>query len=528
MDIVSQVKDTFHTMPSGEKCDHESLAISDTDDEDTKIQELMAEWEDSKENGSFHDGPDVDAVEAISGTTDDTNEVAATNDDGVEIISNEDNEPEVDTDAVTQLVAREAHATTEIVNEDDATAMKTLLSEWSHEKKAAMRAMLNEWGDKSDEGKGAGQDQLGKNEAATNEGATNESTANKVATNENTAANDEENNLEDDADAATPEVDRDVQVTNEAANDDDEDEEAAMKALLIEWSGGSADDKSDDEEEEGAAEGGDDEEDEDDEKAVNAILNHPPQQLQDCVLDHIVLAAPDLDVAMEQFKTLTGMAVRECGSMKGIGIRRARIAFDETTYLEIIAPNASQPGPIGQLIVNKRLQELTPFAYAIRYAKTEDLCKQVKQFGYTPDHICMFGAPGDDGTQRKWDMLHLHGHSLGGICPFFINWDNTEHPGPKLPMVGLLKKFSIRAPIDDPIHALMAHINVKDDIIVLEGTPKLSFQFSSPEGTVKFASSKPVGFKFPGFDEEDPCAADPCAADSCADPCAVSGEEPEV
>ena len=33
--------------------------------------------------------------------------------------------------------------------------------------------------------------------------------------------------------------------------------------------------------------------------------------------------------------------------------------------------------------------------------------------------------------------------------------------------------------------------------------PKMSFQFSSPEGTIKFATSKAVGYKFPGFDDEE-------------------------
>lgn len=32
---------------------------------------------------------------------------------------------------------------------------------------------------------------------------------------------------------------------------------------------------------------------------------------------------------------------------------------------------------------------------------------------------------------------------------------------------------------------------------------KLSFQFSSPEGTIKFATTKAVGYKFPGFDDEE-------------------------
>jgi len=113
----------------------------------------------------------------------------------------------------------------------------------------------------------------------------------------------------------------------------------------------------------------------------------------------------------------------------------------------------------------------------------------------------MFGAKAD-GTPRKWEMLYLYGHKMGGLCPFFINWANSDHPCATLPVVGKLKKFTIRAPEDDKVHELFEHVGVKG-INVEVGKPKFSFQFSSPEGTVKFSASKAVGFKFPGFDDGD-------------------------
>jgi hypothetical protein len=99
-------------------------------------------------------------------------------------------------------------------------------------------------------------------------------------------------------------------------------------------------------------------------------------------------------------------------------------------------------------------------------------------------------------------MLFLYKHKLGGICPIFINWANSDHPCATLPIVGKLKKFTIRAPEDDPVHKLLDHVDVQG-LNIEKGTPKLSFQFSSPEGTVKFATSKAVGYKFPGFDDDE-------------------------
>jgi Glyoxalase-like domain len=280
--------------------------------------------------------------------------------------------------------------------------------------------------------------------------------------------------------------------TPQQQSQDHVNDDAAMNALLDEW-GGDGDDEDD----------GDDDDDNENDNDNDDEPCGPP--LDDCVLDHIVLAAPDLDEAIEHFEKMTGVNPKECPPFKGIGIRCARVAFDNdtTTYLEIIAPDPDNPGPIGQLIQAKGIPELTPFAFAIRFAKVEQLKRHVLKFQYVPDHISMFGAQrGDRKKPKKFERLHLYGHALGGICPFFVHWGNTRHPTQSLETVGVLKKFSIRAPANDPLHQLMTHVEAKG-VTVVEGSPKLSFQFNSPEGTVKFASSKPVGFKFPGFDEDD-------------------------
>jgi hypothetical protein len=188
------------------------------------------------------------------------------------------------------------------------------------------------------------------------------------------------------------------------------------------------------------------------------------------------------------------------GTIKGLGIKCARISFADATYLEIIAPDPKGPGPIGELIKQKKIKELTPFHWAVRTSRAEDLKDEVTKFGYTPDHITMFGSKAD-GTPRKWEMLYLYGHKLGGVCPFFINWSNSDHPCATLPIVGKLKKVTIRAPEDDPVHQLLDHVKV-DDLNIEAGKKKFSFSFKTPNGTIKFSSDKAVGFKFPGFEAD--------------------------
>jgi hypothetical protein len=273
-------------------------------------------------------------------------------------------------------------------------------------------------------------------------------------------------------------------LTDPDDNDDDEDRE--MKELLANWNdeNGDDDDGSDD----------DDDDDDSDPEEREVVLD-------DHVIDHIVLAAPDLEEAMGEFEKKTGLAATIAGTIKGLGIKCARISFTDSSYLEIIAPDPKGPGPIGELIKSKGIKELTPFHFAIRTKKAEELKDEVTKFGYTPDHITMFGAK-SDGTPRKWEMLYLYGHQIGGSCPFFINWSNSDHPCATLPVVGKLKKVVIRAPADDPVHKLIAHVGVQGLTVETGDKPKLAVSFSSPEGTVKFSTHRAVGFKFPGFEAD--------------------------
>ena len=199
--------------------------------------------------------------------------------------------------------------------------------------------------------------------------------------------------------------------------DENDPEAAEMKKLLGDW----------------GVDGDDDEEEEDDDDDEESEASEREVVLEDGVIDHIVLAAPDLDEAMSNFEKMTGIAPKVAGTINGLGIKCARISFNDSSYLEIIAPDPKGPGPIGNLIKSRGIKELTPFHYAIRSSKAEDLKSEVKKFNYVPDHITMFGG-NKDGVPKKWEVrwillltilryAHLLKHIvqlLKHIVPYFL------------------------------------------------------------------------------------------------------------
>jgi Glyoxalase-like domain len=244
--------------------------------------------------------------------------------------------------------------------------------------------------------------------------------------------------------------------------------------------------------------------DDDDESSSSSSDSSGPElreiDLPDNVLDHVVLAAPELEPAMIEFQEKTGIEPRISGSIKGLGIKTARVSFEGDSFLEIIAPDPEKGGPIGNLLRASGLQGLVPFHWAIRHTETGDLTGPFKKLGYTPDCISMFGARAD-GTPRKWELLYLYGHKLKGMCPFFINWDKSDHPCQSAPIVGDLIHVKVTAPGDDLIHKLIAETG-SSGFELEEGAAKFEIKFDSPEGEVVFTANKMIGFRFPGFEDE--------------------------
>ena len=88
-------------------------------------------------------------------------------------------------------------------------------------------------------------------------------------------------------------------------------------------------------------------------------------------LDHLVIAAPDLDNAKTAFADATGCMPADGGAHNGLGTRNALVSFGTSTYLEIIAPDPEQSleGNFGGVLA--KLPEIVPLHWAVRVTDLE-------------------------------------------------------------------------------------------------------------------------------------------------------------
>jgi len=208
-------------------------------------------------------------------------------------------------------------------------------------------------------------------------------------------------------------------------------------------------------------------------------------------IDHFVLAAPNLDRACAEFERATGVAPIAGGAHPGRGTHNALVAFDDSAYLEIIAPDPAQ-AVTGMSAPMAKLAAPTLMHWAIRSRGLEALAGRLREMGWTPTPVNRMSRTPPGGTRLEWELFGLHRHHFGGLAPFFIDWLNSPRPPSTSPRVGALTQVELSA--DDPvaIRNLVALLGVA--VKVSAGSPGLAISFASPRGEIRFEGANPRGF----------------------------------
>lgn len=167
-----------------------------------------------------------------------------------------------------------------------------------------------------------------------------------------------------------------------------------------------------------------------------------PQARCACAIDHLVYTCANLEDGIARIEALTGVRAAYGGSHPGIGTHNALLSLGEDAYLEIIAPDTSQPPPAkprpfgldthtyGQANGGGHL-----VAFAVHPtsgASIELVAATFALEGADPGPIRSMSRRKPDGSELRWRLTALE--PAAGPRPWVIDWSGAAaHPAKTSP-----------------------------------------------------------------------------------------------
>ncbi|MGW7817502.1 VOC family protein [Streptomyces puniciscabiei] len=203
------------------------------------------------------------------------------------------------------------------------------------------------------------------------------------------------------------------------------------------------------------------------------------------LLDHLVLATPDLAATIADFARRTGVTPVPGGAHPGLGTRNHLVGLGGRGYLEILGPDPEQPEPAGPRPFGvDRLTGPRTLTWAISPPDLDAAIRTARERGYDTGPVRPMSRRTPDGTVLRWRLTDGgHAHP-SGLVPFLIDWGQSRHPTASgLPVTPLLE-VSATAPDPAELRGPLAALGT--ELLITAGPAALSFTVDTPNGPVTF------------------------------------------
>ncbi|MGO1286070.1 MAG: VOC family protein [Brachybacterium sp.] len=151
------------------------------------------------------------------------------------------------------------------------------------------------------------------------------------------------------------------------------------------------------------------------------------------LLDHIVIAGPDLAELVDWFRELTGVTAAP-GGTHPTGTANALVALTvdgakRPHYLELIGPDPEREGDeLPKTFSINRLKKPTLITYAVHPEGIDQVVERARAEGFDPGDVEELSRRAPDGTELTWRLTQAQAPRNYGV-PFLIDWGTTDQPG---------------------------------------------------------------------------------------------------
>ena len=204
------------------------------------------------------------------------------------------------------------------------------------------------------------------------------------------------------------------------------------------------------------------------------------------MIDHLVLAGPDLDGLVAWFVAVSGVDPAPGGAHVGLGTRNALVGLGGSTYLELIGPDPDQPEPDAPRPFGvDELEEPRLVTWCLRPTiPLEEAVEVTRRHGWDPGSIAAMSRRRPDGELLRWRLTLRPMIPEVAAVPFFIDWLDSEHPTASLPMAVALTSLTVSHPDPDRLGSLLAALGAAG-VSVTGGSPSLVAALTTPNGLVE-------------------------------------------
>jgi hypothetical protein len=200
-------------------------------------------------------------------------------------------------------------------------------------------------------------------------------------------------------------------------------------------------------------------------------------------LDHLIFAALDLDDGVREIEGRFGVRAGGGGQHAGLGTHNKLVALGPTSYLEIIAPDPSQPDPADPRpygvdgITGSGL-----VGWAMACEDIEAAVEKARGAGFDPGDVIDGHRLTADGTVLRWRSTS--NARTAGLIPFLIDWGSTPHPAASSRPGLRLDSLHIEHPSPEVIRRALRALDADVDVRPAESAAVVA-RLTGPNGSAE-------------------------------------------
>jgi hypothetical protein len=206
-------------------------------------------------------------------------------------------------------------------------------------------------------------------------------------------------------------------------------------------------------------------------------------------IDHLVWWCGDLPEGERQFTQWLDAGPVFGGVHPGEGTRNALVSLSPETYIEILGRDPAQPAASIEAEV-RGLAGAGLYHFAMGGVDLRTLKDRAAAAGLNGSGIVTGGRTLPNGSALSWSLFGVRDHGFGALAPFFIDWNDSEHPAKTAPRGGRLVRVEAATP--DPAGLSRVYEALGIAIPVREApSPSLAVTIASSKGEFTLRTLEP-------------------------------------